>query len=132
MLDLVPEFASPAAPVFDKRAYSIFSAPSFRDRLEADRIEALVLTGVETDVCVLASLFDAVDRGLRVVVPVDAVASGSRAAHDAVIGTLLPRLPEQVELSNVGAVLRAWPPARQIRRTCPRDPGRRGSRHWKG
>lgn len=92
----------------DKGTYSAFGAPALRRRLEAEPITTLVLSGVETDVCVLATLFDAVDHGYRVVVARDAVASGSREAHDAVLAHVLPRLPEQVDLATVDAILARW------------------------
>ncbi|MCW6509953.1 cysteine hydrolase [Hyphomicrobiales bacterium BP6-180914] len=111
LLDLVAPLAEIASAemMFEKPTYSIFGSPAFESHLARHRIDTLVLTGVETDVCVLASLFDAVDRGLRVIVPVDGVTSSSEAGHRAVLDTLLPRLPEQVSVSSIDAVLRAWP-----------------------
>ena len=111
LLDLVAPLQALArdAAVFTKAGYSIFGAPAFLERLRARPVDTLVLTGVETDSCVLASLFDAVDRGYRVVVPRDAVASGSEAAHDAVLAQLLPRMAEQVDVTTVDELLRQWP-----------------------
>jgi nicotinamidase-related amidase len=56
----------------------------------------------------LATAFAAVDRGLRVVVAADAVASASPAAHAAVLDEVLPRLDRQIELAPADRVLAAW------------------------
>ena len=111
-LDLVAPLAALARPdeVVDKPTYSVFALPGFAERLDARKVDTLVVSGVETDACVLASVMGAVDRGFHVVLPVDAVASASAAAHEAVLSHLLPRLPHQVELTTVEAVLRACRP----------------------
>ena len=59
--------------------------------------------------CVLASAMDAVDRGYRVVIVSDAVASSREAGHRAVLEHVLGRLDAQVEMAPVEAVLAAWP-----------------------
>ena len=109
-LELVEPLRSLASPatVIDKNTYSVFGAPAFEAYLAASRIDTLVITGVETDVCVLASVFDAVDRGLRVIIPADAVASSSAEGHSAVVTRILPRLKHQIDVSTVPLVLEAW------------------------
>ena len=67
-----------------------------------------MLTGAETDVCILATLFDAVDYGFRVVVARDAVCSSSDAGHDAVLHMLSQRLSIQVEVAEMEEILSAW------------------------
>ncbi|UDL96023.1 cysteine hydrolase [Lichenihabitans sp. PAMC28606] len=110
LLDLVEPLAGLAHPgtIFDKTGYSIFDTPAFVARLQAEAVDTIVFSGVETDVCVLASVFDAIDRGYRVVIPVDAVASSSPDSHRAVVDTLLPRLAEQVDLVRTSDVVAAW------------------------
>jgi nicotinamidase-related amidase len=70
LIELVPPLAAlaPRAEVIDKRVYSRFSGPELSDLLRRRGIESLVITGAETDVCVLAAVLDAVDLGYRVVV----------------------------------------------------------------
>jgi len=51
-------------------------------RVKAD---ALVISGGETDVCVLAAVMDAVDAGYRVVLAADALCSVSDESHDAML-----------------------------------------------
>ena len=110
MVDLIDPLASLArtSRVFDKPGYSVFGASGFVEHLETRSIDTLVFTGVETDVCILSSVFDAVDRGYRVVLPADGVASSSAKAHDAVLGLVLSRLDDQVEVTSVTTVLKTW------------------------
>lgn len=86
---------------FDRMGYSAFASREFRERMTADPPSAAVVCGVETDVCVLSTILSFVDAGIRTVVPVEAVASASRAAHDAVLGHVLPRYDMQVELCSL-------------------------------
>ena len=113
LLDLVPELAVRAAPerVVDKTAYSAFTSGRLDPTLRRLGAEALVISGVETDMCVLATLLGAVDRGYRCVVATDAVASSSRPAHDATLQLLAARFAEQVELAPTADVLAALPAA---------------------
>jgi nicotinamidase-related amidase len=73
LIELVPPLAAlaPPAEVVDKRVYSPFSESELSDLLRRRRIDRLVMTGAETDVCVL----DAVDLGYRVVLATDALCS---------------------------------------------------------
>lgn len=93
--------------VVDKPTYSLFECAEAVRGLEATSADTLLFSGGETDVCVLATLLGAVDRGYRVVVVTDAVASFSAEGHRAVLDAILPRLPEQVELATTDAVLAA-------------------------
>ncbi|MGO7770942.1 isochorismatase family protein, partial [Rhizobium ruizarguesonis] len=45
-------------------------------RLQGSETDKLIFSGVENDVCVYASVLDAVDAGYRVILAKDAVASG--------------------------------------------------------
>jgi nicotinamidase-related amidase len=107
MLDLVPElqnFASEAT-IFDKGGYSAFSAPDLGRHLSNSGIRGLVITGTETDVCVLATVLDAVDLGLRTMVVSDGVCSSSDESHDALLDLFTNRFSEQVEVADTVAVL---------------------------
>lgn len=110
MLDLVEPLSSIAARgwVVDKSTYSIFAVPGFSERLAGERVDTLIMSGVETDVCVYASMLAAVDLGYRVVLVTDALGSADAKAHDAVLQHLVPRLPEQIELMTTAAVLERW------------------------
>lgn len=112
LLALVPELAAftPPAQVVAKSRYSAFSSPlclPVLRRLEAD---TLIVSGAETDVCVLATVFDAVDLGFRTIIARDAMCSSSDTGHDAVVAMLRERLPLQVELAETDEILAAWSP----------------------
>lgn len=110
LLDLVAPLAAlaDAGSTVEKYTYSVFGAPGFTERLRAEDIDTLVFSGVETDVCVYASVLDAIDHGFRVVIASDAVGSGDLVAHEATMNNLAPRLSEQLELATTQAILDAW------------------------
>ncbi|MGE5158640.1 MAG: cysteine hydrolase family protein [Gemmatimonas sp.] len=105
-LDLVPELAryAPPAIVVDKPTYSGFFRSSLVEHLRARQVETVVVSGAETDVCVL----DAVDIGLRVVLVEDAVCSSSDAGHDALMTMYRLRFSEQIDLITSEALPDHW------------------------
>ncbi len=113
ILGLHPELAPYAGPdkVFDKPTHDAFDGPEFARRIESLAPSALILSGVETDVCVLATAMSAVDLGYRTVVAVDAVASSVAESHAACLEHVFPRFDQQIELASVGEILAAWRPA---------------------
>lgn len=110
LLQLLPELASlvPPARVLDKSWYSPFQGTRLQARLREEQVDTLVITGAETDVCVLAAVLDAVDLGYRVVVVQDAVCSASDETHDALIGLYHRRFSQQVEIADADTVLAQW------------------------
>jgi nicotinamidase-related amidase len=98
----------PPAEVVDKRVYSPWVEPGLHDRLRARGVDTLVITGAETDVCVLAAVLGAVDRGYRVVVPTDALCSSSDRTHDALLTLYRERYGQQVETVPSEEILRSW------------------------
>jgi len=110
MLDLVAPLAAIAGPgsIVDKETYSIFGSPAFAERLQGSDIDTLIFSGVETDVCVYASVLDAVDAGYRVILAKDALASGDMKAHAMVIDILAARLTEQIEILSTETILNLW------------------------
>jgi isochorismate hydrolase len=59
---------------------SAFAEPTLLAHLQKREADALIVSGSETDVCVLATVLDAVDLGYRVIVLRDAVCSSSDEA----------------------------------------------------
>ena len=110
MLDAVAPLAalSPPAMTIDKRTYSAFASRPFLAALRRLGADTLILSGVETDVCVLATAYDAVDRGLRVAIATDAVTSFSLDAHRAMLDRVYPRIPEQVNLMTTKTIIDSW------------------------
>ncbi len=110
LFELVPELEAlcPPAQVFGKRTYSPWGTPNF-DRALAERNPlALVITGAETDVCVLAAVLGTVDHGYRVVVPTDAICSSSDTTHDALLTLYRQRFGQQIETATSAEILAAW------------------------
>jgi len=111
MLALVPELARhcPPATVFDKRTYSPWLDGRLHSRLGMQAVDTLVVTGGETDVCVLATALGGIDLGYRVIVLKDAVCSGADETHDASLALLGNRFSAQVELILTEEFLSADP-----------------------
>jgi len=109
-LDIVAELAdlAPASARIDKEGFSSYSGPGFARALERLGARTVLLSGVETDICVLGTALDAIDRGLRVVIAVDAVTSSSLPAHRATLEHIFPRHEPMIELATTEAILAAW------------------------
>ncbi len=54
--------------LFTKCAYSVFTNPKFESYLKKNKIDELVLVGLDTDYCVLADAFNAFDKGYKITV----------------------------------------------------------------
>jgi len=112
-LGLHPELAPYAggSRVFDKTTHDAFDDGTFAERMASLAPSALVLSGVETDVCVLATAMSAVDLGYRTVIAVDAVTSSVAESHRACLEHVYPRYDQQIELARVDEILAAWRPS---------------------
>jgi nicotinamidase-related amidase len=110
LIQLVPPLArlSPPAVTIDKRVYSPFAEPALSAELRRRRADTLVITGAETDVCVLAAVLGAVDRGYRVVLATDALCSSSDETHNALMTLYRTRYAEQIETAESEEILAAW------------------------
>ena len=110
LLDLVPTLRSfvPPACILDKSVYSPWTEGRLERYLHAKGIHTLVITGAETDLCVLATLMGAVDRGYRVVIVSNAVCSVSDQTHDAILSLCRQRFSEQLETVLAEDLCEAW------------------------
>jgi nicotinamidase-related amidase len=70
----------------DKTRYSAFCGTDLDLQLRARGIDELHLIGVCTDICVLHTAVEAYNRGFKIVVHEDAVASFNPAGHDWALG----------------------------------------------
>jgi nicotinamidase-related amidase len=110
LLELLPPLAKlcPPATVLDKTRYSAFSAPKLIDLLQSKECDGIIITGSETDVCVLATVLDAVDLGYRVIVVRDAVCSSSDEGHDSLMKIYHQRYAEQIEVAEAATIMQYW------------------------
>ena len=110
LIELVPPLLvlAPPAIVIDKTHYSPFKEAAFLRTLGRLKADALVISGGETDVCVLAAVMDAVDAGYRVVLAEDALCSASDESHDAMLRHFGARFSQQVEVASTEEILAGW------------------------
>jgi nicotinamidase-related amidase len=113
LLDLVPPLGSfvPPASVVDKGRYSAFVASPLQPVLNDRGATTLVVSGAETDICVLSTVLNAVDLGYRVIVAADAICSSVDTTHDALMTLYSQRFAEQIELADTETILESWPKA---------------------
>src|SRR5438874_683804 len=110
LLELLPPLAklSPPATVIDKTRYSAFAEPNLLPHLQAREADGLIVTGSETDVCVLATVLGAVDLGYRVILVRDGVCSSSDAGHDALMQLYHQRYTDQIEVADAATIMDRW------------------------
>jgi nicotinamidase-related amidase len=106
-IELVPELARfvPPAEVVDKPVYSPWLGSRLHARLQARRCDTLLVTGGETDVCVLSTVLGAVDYGYRTILVMDALCSASDATHDAMLELFSQRFGQHVETATAAQLL---------------------------
>jgi nicotinamidase-related amidase len=110
LLELMPPLAAlcPPATIIDKTRYSAFAEPRLIEHLRQRETDALIISGSETDVCVLATVLDAVDIGYRVIVVRDAICSSSDEGHDMLMRLYHTRYTEQIETADAATILARW------------------------
>ena len=110
MIDLVPDLAQfvPPARIFDKPVYSPWTGSDLHLRLRERSVDTIIVTGSETEVCVLATMLGAIDWGFRVILVTDALCSSADETHDAMMRVYLNRFGEQVECVTTDTLLSAW------------------------
>lgn len=110
LLELLPPLASfvPPAATVDNGRYSAFVDSRLQTLLRERGVTTLVVSGAETDVCVLSTVLNAVDLGYRVIVTADAICSSVDKTHDALMTLYSERFGEQIELADTDAILQSW------------------------
>jgi nicotinamidase-related amidase len=110
LVELMPTLArfAPPAKILDKHVYSPWTEGRLDGMLAGSGIDTVIITGGETDVCVLATVLGAIDRGYRVVLVTDAICSSTDQTHDALMELYRSRFTEQVEAVGVEEVLSNW------------------------
>lgn len=69
-------------PIPEKTAFSCCGADGFDEQCARLGRTTLIVTGIESHVCIMQTVLDLLERGHRVVVPVDAIAARTRHDHD--------------------------------------------------
>lgn len=107
LVDLIPALDRfvPPARLFDKRTYSPWIDGRLHHLLAQGGVDTVIVTGGETDVCVLATVVGAIDLGYRVIIPHDAVCSGADTTHDATLELLGARFSVQVDMTSTEELL---------------------------
>jgi nicotinamidase-related amidase len=110
MVDLVPHLARfvPPARIFDKNVYSPWVGTDLHSHLRGASVDTVIVTGGETDVCVLATVLGAIDWGFRVILVTDALCSSADETHDSMMKIYTSRFGQQVECLSTETLLAMW------------------------
>jgi nicotinamidase-related amidase len=110
LLELMPPLQQlvPPALMFDKPVYSAFAGHRLSEELQRRQVDTLIVTGSETDVCVLATVLGAVDHGFRVVLVSDGLCSSSDEGHDTLLSLYRKRFSAQIETVTSEELLATW------------------------
>ncbi|MBI4333819.1 MAG: cysteine hydrolase [Chloroflexi bacterium] len=90
---------------FIKRRYSMFTNPDFPAFLRMNRSETLVVTAVDTPVCVESTVQDASIADFEVMVPRDCVATYSREMHQSSLRIMARNFALVVDSAKI---IHAW------------------------
>lgn len=109
LIDVIPDLArfAPPARVLDKPIYSPWLGSSLHGELRRAGIDTVVISGAETEVCVMAAVIGAIDLGYRVVIATDAICSSADSTHDAMHHIYDSRFGMQVETAAVMEIVDA-------------------------
>jgi len=91
--------------IITKKYASAFFGTDLLSRLNARRVDTLVITGCTTSGCVRATAVDAIQNGLRPIVPENAVGDRSQAAHRQSLDDLRAKYADVVGVDDVVAYL---------------------------
>ncbi|UYN97848.1 MAG: cysteine hydrolase [Enhydrobacter sp.] len=98
----------PPAHLVDKSGYSAFSNPRLAPALRRRGATTLIVSGGETDVCVMATIMGALDHGFRVVLPTDALCSSVDRTHDALLEVYRSRFGQQLATTTAERICARW------------------------
>lgn len=109
LLDLVPDLArhAPPARIVDKPIYSPWLGSRLHGELMAASVDTVIISGAETEVCVMAAVIGAIDLGYRVIIATDAICSSADSTHDAMHHIYDSRFGMQVETAQVVEIVEA-------------------------
>ena len=99
---------TPPAPVLDKTRFSAFSNPALHAGLCSLAAETIIVSGAETDMCVLATALAAIDLGYHVIVATDAVCSSADPGHEAALRLTRDRFSQQMQAMSTAEICEVW------------------------
>jgi nicotinamidase-related amidase len=107
LLELAPSLArfTPPARMFDKPVFSPWWSGELHRTLQQSGVRTIVVSGGETDVCVLATIMGAIDLGYRVWLPTDAVCSSAESCHQAMLSVFGSRFGVQISTCTTEDIL---------------------------
>ena len=110
LLDIHPDLLNkvPLSIVLDKKTYDAFKEPKFTKFLDNLNPSTIIFSGIETDVCVMATALSAVDLGYRVILASDAITSSNRLSHLSCMEHIYPRYDQQIEIATTSLILKEW------------------------
>lgn len=101
LVDIDPRVAPlPREPVISKLYASAFFATPLMSLFVGAAVDSVIITGASTSGCVRATAVDAVQHGLRVVVPREAVGDRDAGAHEQSLRDIDSRYGDVVALSD--------------------------------
>lgn len=96
---------APREPVLRKLYASAFFGTDLAARLSANEVDGLIVCGASTSGCVRATVVDAVQHGLRTLVPREAVGDRDPAAHAQALRDVDGRYGDVVDLETARQAL---------------------------
>ncbi|QYO76076.1 cysteine hydrolase family protein [Devosia salina] len=110
LIELVPSLGrlAPPALLLDKPTYSPWLDGRLHQLLQMNAVRTVLISGGETDVCVLATLLGAIDYGYKVVLAEDALYGSADQTHDAILTVYRSRFQQQLTVCSTEDVLTHW------------------------
>ena len=91
--------------VHQKLSFSALGAKGLQDRLEKSACRSVVVSGIETHICIQQSCLDLASLGYRVGVVADATTSGHHHDHEL---ALMRMAAKGIEILSVESILMEW------------------------
>jgi len=110
LLDLAPTLQRhvPPARAIDKPVLSPWWSGELHRHLRARQVDTLIITGGETDVCVLATVMGAIDLGYRILLPTDGLCSSAESCHTAMLSIYDSRFGSHLFTTTIQDILEDW------------------------
>jgi hypothetical protein len=122
LLDDLEKYATAGRGLRQDAILGVFKQP-LQNLLAERHCSTLIVSGAETDVCVLATVINAVDLGYRVVIASDAICSSSDECHDALMTLYHKRFSQQIEIASTKVISKIGRVVRHIGRVFRDDAG---------